>query len=226
MEEIEITVNYELILKKQCHKELWNIMNRVCFKFVRKNYDDDLFQTMLIAYEKLPEDIKNLNHDDHLSGGRKSYIYKTLIRACSRYLMSKSNIVKKQTPLTCRETEEFIKLRRSPNLTETEKERLLYLENLKNSVHLLSIMENDEEGENEVEYKLTTEIDDTKQILKLAMSNLTSDEKLLIDKHYIYGYTDDEISKDFRITRSAVQVRRKKILLKMIIIQNHLIYQL
>jgi RNA polymerase sigma factor (sigma-70 family) len=169
---------------------------------------------MLIAYEKLPHDIKNLTIEDDLFTKRKGYIYTTLIRACSKYLISKSNIVTKQTPLTTRETEEFIRLRRSKNLNEEEKFRFTYLEGLKNSINVDTIEEN-EEQDSEVYYKLTTEIDDSRQILQLAMSNLTSDEKLLIDKHYIYGFTDDEISKDFGITRSAVQARRKKILLKM-----------
>ena len=214
MEELELLVNYELILKKHYHKDVWKIMTHICYKFVRRKYDDDLFQVMLIAYEKLPEDIKNLTIEDDLSGKRKGYIYTTLIRACSKYLISKSNIVNKQTPLTTRETEEFIRLRRSKNLSEEEKVRFIYLEQLKNSINVDTIEEN-EEQDSEVYYKLTTEIDDSRQILQLAMSNLTSDEKLLIDKHYIYGFTDDEISKDFGITRSAVQVRRKKILLKM-----------
>jgi len=211
----EIIVDYELILKNYYHKDVWKIMSHICFKFVRKQYDDDLFQVMLIAYEKLPDEIKNLTIEDALFGSRKSYIYKTLVRACSKYLISKSNIVKKQTPLTYRETEEFIKLRRSKNLTEVQKERLKYLEELKNSLHIVSTMENDEKVDNELEYGFITEIDDSRQILKLAMSNLTPDEKLIIDKHYIYGFTDEEISKEFGLKRCSIQVRRKKILLKM-----------
>ena len=237
----EFIVNAEELLKNKYDDEHWKIMSLICFKFTRKSYDDDLFQVMFIAFEKLSDDIKfrvdkkYIKHCNEtilypsmlgnklevMNRRRWNYIYKTLLRACSKYLVSKSNIVKKQTPLTTRETEEFIRLRKKKNKTKEELSRYEFLMELKDSIHKIEI---NDEGDKELKegetiensaYMVFNKDKTYLNIIKLATESLTSDEKLLIDKHYIYGFTDDEISKDFGITRSAVQVRRKKILAKM-----------
>ena len=224
----EFIVDGESLLKSRFKDEHWKIMQNICYRFLRKNYDDELFQIMFITFEKLHDDIKfiaskklieeseltlipNLNLEI-INKRRIGYIYKTLTRTCSKHLIGKSNTISEQTPLTCREMEEFIKLRKIKNLSDDEEIRFKYLMELKNSVKTVELVNNDEDEIDGYEIDI---YDNKKDILKLAISDLTENEVSIIDKHYIKKLSDNEIAKSFGVTRSAIQNRRKKILAKM-----------
>lgn len=193
--------------------------------FSDKYQDDDLMQEICIAYEKIPEKIKIVLSDIDLppsieekvkieNSRRGGYIKKSLISACSKYLLSKrcnSNLtifsrVKKERLVQLK-----IKVRDEvATLDEVSEYQELLEESLNSNILTTDDADNNRDG---IHYdnNIFFEMDNLKIIAKI----LNDSELDLLNDYYFNNMTDSEIGLKSGISRSAIGHKRKKLLNKL-----------